>query len=151
MPDTVLYNNGLASIPAAQIQVTPAGGASGSISSFLNGGTALPSGTVSNAITCSTTQTLAGALALTAAVNVISTVGTAGDAVKLAPALNVGQVQVVINNGASACSIFPFETATAIDSHSTAAAATLTNAHRALFYQNTASTWVSFASVSAAS
>lgn len=155
MPDTILYTDGLAPIAASNIQVTPPNGTSGPLSSFINNGTAIPLDTIANGLTASTTQTLAGALPLTAAFNVVSTVGTAGDSVKL-PAvnnLNVGLAQQVwiINNGASALSIFPTESATAIDTHATAAAGTLTTLHRGLFIQNSASTWVSIASVSAAS
>lgn len=110
--------------------------------------TGLSSQSVTNGITASTTQTLAGAVALTSAVNVISTVATAGNAVKLAPvSVNIGQVQTVMNNGASAAAIFPFETATAIDAAGTAASVTLTNGRSANFFQNTASTWVSQGSV----
>lgn len=151
--------------------VTPPGGTQTQLQNLINGGTlaqtiapgstiqsalaaGIPQDSVTNGITASTTQTLAGALALTTLINVVSTVGTAGDAVKLPPVkLNVGFAQEcwVINNGASALSIFPNETATAIDTHATAAAGTLTTLHRATFFQNSASTWVSFASVSAAS
>lgn len=172
MPDTLLYNNGLATVAASNLQVTPAGASSSvALSSVINGGTVaqtlpvgstipspliggVPSESITNAITASTTQTLAGALPLTNAINVISVVGTAGDAVKL-PALQINsgfaQVVRVINNGASACSVFANETTTAIDTHATNTAATLTTLHRADFMQNTASTWVSMASVSAAS
>jgi hypothetical protein len=114
----------------------------------------IPSESIVNGITASTTQTVAGAVPLTAAVNVISVVANANDAVKLPPlAINTGFCQVVrvINNGASAASIFAYETSTAIDTHATNTAATLTTLHRADFMQNTASTWVSMASVSAAS
>ena len=150
------------------MQITPPGGTQGALSSFINGGTTaqtlaagstipspiitgLPINSVVNGITASTTQTLAGAVPLTGYWNVVSTVGTAADAVKLPAVANIGQACWVINNGASACGIFPNESATAIDTHGTAAAATLTTIHRALFIQNTASTWVSVASVSAAS
>lgn len=151
--------------------VTPAGGTQSTLSKLLNGGTVaqtlpsgstypspifsgIPSESIVNAITASTTQTVAGATALTGAINVISVVGTLADAVKLPPlVVNSGFAQVVrvINNGASACSVFAAETTTAIDTHATNTAATLTTLHRADFMQNTASTWVSMASVSAAS
>ena len=155
MPDTLVVTGPtFQQLPMAGLQVTPTGGTAASLGNLLNGGTSFPVVGVANGLTASTTQTLAGALPLTAALNVVSTVGTAGDAVKLPPVnINVGIAQLVrvINNGASALSIFPYETATAIDTHATAAAATLTTLHRAEFFQNTASTWVSIASVSAAS
>lgn len=172
MPDTLLFTVGLAPIDAGSVQVTPAGASSPvALSSVINGGTVaqtfpsgstlpapliggVPSESIVNAITASTTQTVAGATALTGAINVVSTVANAGDAVKL-PALQINsgfaQVVRVINNGASACSVFANETTTAIDTHATNTAATLTTLHRADFMQNTASTWVSMASVSAAS
>jgi hypothetical protein len=170
-PDTLVETGPVfQQLPIGQMLVTPSGGTQAQLQNLVNGGTlaqtiaagstipsplitGVASKSVTNGITASVTQTLAGALALTKAVNVVSTVGTAGDAVKLPPvAINVGLAQEcwVINNGASALSIFPNETATAIDSHATAAAGTLTAAHRAVFFQNTASTWVSVASVSAA-
>lgn len=171
-PDTLVETGPVfQQVPIGQMLVTPAGGTQTQLQNLINGGTVaqtlaaastlqtplisgLLSEDIANAITASTTQTLAGALPLTKNVNVVSTVGTAGDAVKLPPvSLNVGFAQQcwIINNGASALSIFPNETATAIDTHSTAAAGTLTTLHRGLFIQNTASTWVSVASVSAAS
>jgi hypothetical protein len=145
--------------------ITPAGGSQTTLANVVNGGTlaqtlaagssltspvigGIQSQSVTNGITASTTQTLAGAVPLTSAINVISTVATAANAVKLAPvSVNIGQVQMVMNNGASACAIFPFETATAIDAAGTAASVTLTNGRSANFFQNTASTWVSQGSV----
>jgi len=166
-PDTLVLTGPVYQQTALDgLLVTPTGGTQGSLANLINGGTvaqtiaagSLFSGiqleSIANALTASTTQTLAGALPLTASLNVVSTVGTAGDAVKLPPvAINSGYAQVVaiVNNGASALSIFPYESATAIDTHSAAAAGTLTTLHRAFFLQNTASTWVSIASVSAAS
>jgi hypothetical protein len=113
----------------------------------------IPSDSITNAITASTTQTLAGAVPLTTAINNITVCATAGNAVKLPPVeINTGYCQVctVFNNGASAASIFPYETSTAIDSHGTAAAATLTNGHSANFIQNTGSSWISQGSTAAA-
>jgi hypothetical protein len=146
--------------PITSLEITPPGGTQTTLGNVINGGTVaqtVPTGStlsglqlfsVATAITASTTQTLAGATPLTAAINIIGTVATAGNAVKLAPVnVNGGQVQTVMNNGASACAIFPFETATAIDSAGTAASVTLTNGHSANFFQNTASTWVSQGSV----
>jgi hypothetical protein len=158
--DIIVTGPAFAQEPADNLLITPPGGTQGKLANFVNGGTiaqtllspllgGIPQEAVTSGITASTTQTLAGAVPLTTAVNVISTVATANNAVKLAPvSLNTGycQVQIVINNGASAASIFPYETATAIDSHSTAAAATLTNGHSAFFFQNTPSTWVSIGS-----
>jgi hypothetical protein len=165
-PDTLLVTGQVfqqASIGTSLI--TPPGGTQTTLANLVNGGTVaqtiaagstipspvvtgLSSVSVTNGITASTTQTLAGAVPLTSAFNVISTVATAANAVKLAPvSVNIGQVQTVMNNGASACAIYPFETATAIDGGSTAASVTLTNGHSANFFQNTASTWVSQGSV----
>lgn len=171
-PDTLVVTGpNFQQIAADAFLITPTGGAQGKLADFVNGGTVaqtiaagstlpsplisgIPSESIANAITASTTQTLAGAVPLTAAFNVVSVVGTANDAVKLPPVtLNAGfaQVVAVVNNGASALAIFATESATAIDTHATATAATLTTLHRAFFIQNTASTWVSIASVSAAS
>lgn len=165
-PDSlVITGPNFAPTAADLLLITPPGGTQTLLQNLVNGGTlaqtiasgstipspvitGIESLSVTNGITASTTQTLAGALALTSALNVISTVATAGNAVKLAPvSVNVGQVQTVMNNGASAAAIFPFETATAIDSAGTAASVTLTNGRSANFFQNTASTWVSQGSV----
>lgn len=162
-PDTLIVS-GPVMQQTTTLLITPTGGTQGKLADLINGGTVAQTllspiitgvarESITNAITASTTQTLAGALALTTAWNVVSTVGTANDAVKLPAAgtANVGQVVWVINNGASALAIFPTESATAIDTHATATAATLTTLHRAAFLQNSASTWSSVASVSAAS
>lgn len=165
-PDTLVETGPVfQQVPIGQMLVTPAGGTQTTLANVINGGTlaqtlaagssfsspvvtGLMSWSVTNGITASTTQTLAGAVPLTAGINIISTVATAANAVKLAPvSVNIGQIQVVMNNGASACAIFPFETATAIDSAGTASSVTLTNGHSANFFQNTGSTWVSQGSV----
>jgi hypothetical protein len=128
--------------------LTPPGGVQTTLGAVVGGGNSPALVSIANALTASTTQTLAGALPLTAEINIISTVATAGNAAKLPPVnLNFGQVVTVMNNGASACAIFPFETATAIDSAGTAASVTITNGRSANFFQNSTSTWVSQGSV----
>lgn len=108
--------------------------------------TGLATVSVQDAITASTTQTLAGATKLTGAVCNITTVATAGDAVGLAPASasTIGQQQHLFNNGASAASVFPGEAGTKVDGGSAGAAVTLTNAKNAQFVQNTATSWLSY-------
>lgn len=107
---------------------------------------------VNNGITASTTQSLAGAVQLNAGLNNITVCATAGNAVKVPSVntLNFGQVCTVFNNGASAAAVYPFETATAIDTHGTGASATLGVGHSANFFQNTASTWISQGSTAGA-
>lgn len=83
-------------------------------------------------ITASATQTLAGATALTAEINVIATVAAAGNAVKL-PALAPGQAVDVYNSGANAAAVFPAASGVAIDGGSAGAAVTLSNGKRARF------------------
>ena len=158
--DIVVTGPAFAQESADSLLITPPGGAQGKLSNFVNGGTVqqtlvspllggLHADSLTNGITASTTQTLAGAVPLTTTFNVVSTVATAGNAVKLAPlALNTGyaQFQFVVNNGASAMAVFPFETTTAIDNQGTGASQTMTNAHRAIFFQNSPSTWVSIGS-----
>jgi len=61
---------------------------------------------VTAGITAGTTQTQAGATALTTMINEVSTVGTANDGVKLKTAV-AGDMQVVINNGANNLKIWP--------------------------------------------
>lgn len=64
------------------------------------------SGSVATGITAGTTQTQAGATPLTAANNVIGTVGTENDGVIL-PAAAVGDVVFVRNGGANTAKIYP--------------------------------------------
>lgn len=141
---------------ASTMLVTPTGGTQATMADMLGGKAAVPSlnvGTVTitstvneavtNGITASTTQTLVGALLLTTPMNIITKVGTAGDTVKLPAATALGQQVWVFNQGASACSVFPFEVTTSIDAGTTAAAVTLTNAKNAVFINNTATTWIS--------
>jgi len=141
---------------ASTVLIQPTGGTQASMADILGGKSAVPainSGTVTvtsaiglavtNSITASVTQTLAGAVALTTPVNVITKVGTAGDAVKLVAAGTSGTYQVVINQGASACAVFPFEAGTKIDGGSAGASVTLTNAKNATFYNTDATNWIS--------
>ncbi len=61
---------------------------------------------VTNGITAGTTQTQAGATALTSDINEISVCANSGDGVKLPPAVK-GRTCVVINNGAQDLQIWP--------------------------------------------
>lgn len=168
-PDTLVVTGPVnQQVSVDSLYITPQGGSQGLLSNFINGGTVvqtIPVGSilqsptlagimldsVTNNITASTTHSIAGAVALAASVNVISTVANASDAVKLPVATGgIGQAVTVFNNGASACAVYPGESGTVIDSHSAGAAATLTNGHSACFFQNTASTWVSQGSTAAA-
>ena len=49
----------------------------------------------------------AGATQLDSGYNVITTVATGGDSVKLTPAVRVGTISVIKNDGANACDVFP--------------------------------------------
>lgn len=141
----------------ANILITPTGGTQGSLADMINGGTVAKNVTaanvtttgfninsITNNITASTTQTLAGAVAINTGVAVVTKVGTAGDAVKLPLVLTPAGNEVwIFNNGASAMSIFPGETLTTIDGGTTAAAVTLTNAKNAVFIQTSGTSWIS--------
>ena len=73
----------------------------------LSAGTALAlGGQVNSSITAGTTQTQAGATALTTSVNVISTVTTSGDGVRLMNAMISDEV-LILNLGANACTVYP--------------------------------------------
>jgi hypothetical protein len=144
------------------ILVTPTGGKQANLADLINGGTVAQSGTMStltvgtvtttgfninsitNNITASTTQTLAGAVAINTGIAVVTKVGTAGDAVKLPLVLATPGNEVwIFNQGASAMAIFPGETLTSIDAGTTAASVTLTNAKNAVFIQTSGTTWIS--------
>jgi hypothetical protein len=88
---------------------------------------------VTTGITASTTQTLAGATALTTKLNFVATAANSGDAVSL-PALVPGQSVTVFNDGANPIKVFPAAANVAIDGGSAGAAVTLTNAKRATFF-----------------
>ncbi len=73
----------------------------------LSAGTALAiGGQVNSTITAGTTQTQAGATALTTSINVISTVTTAGDGVRIMNAM-IGDEILILNLGANACTVYP--------------------------------------------
>lgn len=88
---------------------------------------------VTTGITASTTQTLAGATALTTRLNFVATSANSGDAVSL-PALVPGQSVIVFNDGANPIKVFPAAANVQIDGGSAGAAVTLTNAKRATFF-----------------
>lgn len=105
----------------------------GAYSGTFSGSTVTTTGidtvSVANALTASTTQTLAAGTALTKRINRITTCANSGDAVTL-PALAVGQSVDIYNDGAAAASVFPNSASVAIDGGSAGAAVTLTNAKR---------------------
>ena len=78
---------------------------------------------VADGLTASTTQTLAGALALSKRINRVTTVATSGNAVKL-PALVPGQQIDIYNAGANPMKVFPAASGVAIDGGSAGAAVT---------------------------
>ena len=141
----------------SNILITPTGGTQGTLADMINGGTVAKNVTaanltttgftinsITNNITASTTQTLAGAVAINTGIAIVTKVGTAADAVKLPLVLSTPGNEVwIFNNGASAMSIFPGETLTTIDGGTTAAAVTLTNAKNAVFIQTSGTSWIS--------
>lgn len=92
---------------------------------------------VTTGITASTTQTLAGATALTTKMNYVATAANSGDAVAL-PAMVPGQSVTVFNDGANPIKVFPAAANVAIDGGTAGASVTLTNAKRATFFCKTA-------------
>jgi len=84
-------------------------------------------------LVASTTHTIAGGTPLKGEVNEVSTVANSGDAVTLL-ALQPGQSQAVFNDGANPLAVYPASVSYAIDGGSAGAAATLTNAKRAVFF-----------------
>lgn len=97
-----------------------------------------------DALTASTTQTLVGALAMTAKYNRIGTVANSGDAVKLPPLPQPGAEVWVYNSGANPAKVFPGNAADIIDAVSAGGSVTVTNAKGALFACVAAGKWVSF-------
>lgn len=110
---------------------------------------------VATALTASTTQTRAGALALTAGYNNVATVANANDAVGLPPITFVGQEVWVTNSaGVNAMGVFPDNTAAGanvtIDGGSAGAKVTVSAAKSALFTAITATAWQSIGSAARA-
>lgn len=134
--------NTLASPTWTKLVATGAAATLGAITATSIATTGLNTEGVENAITASTTQTRVGGTALTEALNRVTTVANAGDAVTL-PALAAGQSVVVFNDGANPASVFPNGASDAIDGGSAGAAVTLTNAKRAVFVCVAANTIVS--------
>lgn len=97
---------------------------------------------VATGIVASTTQSRAGATALTKAVNVVATVANAADAVRL-PALTPGQYADVYNNGANSASVFPNGASDTIDGGSGGASVALANAKRCRYICVSANTIIS--------
>lgn len=63
-------------------------------------------GQANTSITAGTTQTQAGATALTTSTNVVSTVAVAGDGVRLPDGM-VGDSLNILNIGANTCTVYP--------------------------------------------
>lgn len=97
-------------------------------------------GGVTTGITAGTTQTQAGATALTTGVNIIATCANADDGVKLAAAAN-GKVQIVINKGANAAKVYP-DTGDTIDGGSANAAITIPPGGIYIFRADGTTNWI---------
>jgi len=107
---------------------TPAAGTFTSLTSI-----GIETKSVATGLTASTTQTLAGGLALTKYINYVSTVANAGDAVTL-PALAPGQACVVFNAAATnSMKVFPNAASVAIDGGTAGASVNLAATKRAMF------------------
>ena len=63
-------------------------------------------GTANVTVTAGTTQTQAGATALTASTNVVTTVTTSGDGV-IIPNGEIGDSVAILNIGANPCTVYP--------------------------------------------
>lgn len=86
-----------------------------------------------NAITASTTQTIAGAYQLTKAISRVTTSATAGNAVKL-PAAKAGTTVIVFNKAAAnAVGVYPQAAADVINALSAGAAYSLAATKGAIF------------------
>ena len=93
--------------------------------------------TAADGLTASTTQTLAGGLALTVGVNVLTVVANTGDSVTL-PLMVPGDEVIVDNQGAHNAWVYPHATADNIDAAAAAAKVVLTAAARCLYVKTAA-------------
>ena len=111
----------------------------------LSAGTALGiNGQANVTITAGTTQSQAGGTALTASMNVITTVATGGDAVTLPNAM-IGDSIDILNLGANACAVYP-PVGGRINQLATNAAFTLGSNTAVIVQKFTATRWMAFLS-----
>jgi hypothetical protein len=149
MPDSLLYNNGLATIAASNIQVTPAGGTTGPLSSFLNGGTVAAGGLLTqfSSITPAGSNQATGT-PITSLVTVLGTAAsTTGVDLPAGTSAPIGVPMLVLNQGTAAVHLYGGNTVDTIDSTAGTTGVTVTNAHRCFFTQvsnnGTTGVWVS--------
>lgn len=143
-PDTLIVtgpNN--AQVSADSILVTPAGGAQGSLSTFLNGGTVVGGGALTNF----SSITPAGSTAATGTpiTSLTTQLGTAASTTgaTLPPAAGVvGLQMLLLNTGTAAVHIYGSGTDT-IDGTAGTTGVSLTNAFRSFFVSTGAGTFVS--------
>jgi len=117
---------------------------SGQIGDTSNVSATVITNSVLPAITAGTTHTLAGAVPLTAQINVIAVCATIADAVALpsAGAGMIGDSFIVFNNGAAAAAVWP-QAADKIDGGTAGTAVVLTQAKRCIYYCTSLNNWIS--------
>jgi hypothetical protein len=133
MPGSQLYNNGLGTVLAENIQITPAGSTvQGSLASLINGGTVVPTnGLLINFATITPAgSTAATATPITAITTVLETAASTTGAAFVTGNLSLGQPVLLLNQGTAAVHIYSDGT---IDSTAGTTGVTLTNAHRCFF------------------
>lgn len=110
----------------------------------------IPRVTRDEAITASTTQSIAGAYQLTAGINQVTVVGSSGDAVKLpittGPSGGTGIIGgglqiVIINAGANPMNVYPFQAADTINAIGAGGPFSLANGKTATFFVGNDGKW----------
>jgi hypothetical protein len=97
--------------------------------------------TLAATLAANATQTQAAATVITKEVNLLTTVGTSGDGVRL-PVSAVGTTIFIFNTTSNPAQVYGDGTTT-IDGVTTTTGVVLTNAKRAMFVRTAAGTWIS--------
>jgi hypothetical protein len=149
MPDTRVMNDGLGTVLASNVQVTPAGGVTGPLSSFLNGGTVAAGGALTqfSSITPAGSNQATGT-PITSVVTVLGTAAsTTGSDLPPGTAAPIGIPLLLLNQGTAAVHLYSGNTVDTIDGTAGTTGVSLTNAHRCFFTQvsnnGTTGIWVS--------
>lgn len=145
-PDTVLMTQGLGSVKADNVLVTPTGGTQALLASLVNGGTVSAGGL----LTRFATITPAGSNAATATpiVSAVTQLGTAASttgaafSISASSLVGVAGSLLLINSGTAAVHIYT-STGDTIDTIAGTTGVTLTNGHSCFFTPVAAGAWVS--------
>lgn len=145
-PDTVLMTQGLGSVKADNVLITPAGGTQALLASLVNGGTVSAGGLLTHF--ASITPAGSNAATATPIASTTTQLGTAASttgaalSVPAASLVGVSGSLLLINSGTAAVHIYT-STGDTIDTIAGTTGVTLTNGNRCFFTPVASGTWVS--------